>query len=80
MAPRTCSVILLSHLAEGAAETQPWTVSSYSARYSACSSHTENHPAMSHGQLELHIYTLVAHSCDEAEINTRQTGCVREQL
>lgn len=80
MAPTTCSVFLLRHLAEGAAGTQPWTVSSYSAKHGACSSHSGNHPAMSQGQLELHIYTLIAHSCDEAEINTHQTGCVRERL
>lgn len=80
MAPTTCSVFLLSHLAEGAAGAQPWTVCLYSAKYSACSSHSGNHPAMSQGQLELHIYTLKAHSCDEAEINIHQTGCAREQL
>lgn len=80
MAPTTCSVFLLSHLAEGAAGTQPWTLCSYADKYSACSAHSGNHPAMSQSQLELHIYTLIAHACDEAERNIHQTGCVREQV
>lgn len=80
MAPTTCSVFLLSHLVERAVGTQPWTVCSYSAKYNACSSHSGSHPAMSQGQPELHIYTLLAHSCDHAEINIHLTVCVREQL
>lgn len=72
MAPTTCSVFLLGHLTEGAAGTQPQAVCSYSDKQGVCSSHRGDHPAKSQGPLELHIYTLRAHSCDEAELSVHQ--------
>lgn len=74
MAPTTCSVFLLGHLAEGAAGTQPQPVCSYSDKQGACSSHSGNHPAKSQGQLQLHLYTLRAHSCDETGMRIHQHG------